>query len=178
MQFVDHDELAFREMARVTFLRQHDRQTFRCCDENMRAAFAELHALAARRIARSQSDPYVFLEPHSHDWRPDILSNVIRECAQRRNVNASHGRVEWAAIELPEERVKNSEKRGQRFAASGWRSQQDRFTIEDRRHGQELRVRERWVRFREPAGQALMQSLLKRLRSSHLLSAHAVTSAD
>src|SRR5213075_3021399 len=111
-----------------------------------------------RRIASSQGDSQFFLEPHPDDRRPDIFSDVVSERAQRRNVNASDVRAEWAAIELLEQSVKNSEKRRQRFAAPGWRSQKDRFATENGRHAEPLGVREIRIRAAKPTRQLRMQA--------------------
>ena len=52
-------------------------------------------------------------------------------------------RAQGARIQFPQERIEDAEEPRQRFAAAGRRREQDRFAIQDRRHREQLRVRER-----------------------------------
>ena len=169
-------------MRRVTLLRQHHRQTFRRRDENVRRPLAELYALSelgvspVRRWIRS-----FFSSPIPTIGARIFFPDIVSERAERRDIDALHARVERSRIQLSQKCVEDPEKCRQRFPASRRRRKQDRFTIEDRRHREELRVGQASELRPNPFFQARMQPLEKParcgcvslLRSAPVLLGHA-----
>src|SRR5207248_11775407 len=87
-------------------------------------------------------DAQFLFQTHPGDWPPQILLDVIGEGAQRRKIDTPHARFQSIRFKLSEERIENTQKAGQRFPASGWRGQQNRFAFENRRDAEQLRMSE------------------------------------
>ena len=118
MQLIYHDKLAFRQMSGVAFLCQHHGQAFRRRHQDVRGFIAKLHPLVRRCITGAQMNSELFLQPHPEDGRADVLLEIVSQCSQGRDVDALHAGTQCARVNLPQQRVKNPEKRRQRFAAS------------------------------------------------------------
>ena len=106
--------------------------------------------------------------------RPQIFLDVVGERAQRGNVDTAHARFQSIRFKFSEKRIKNTEKPGQRFPASGRRGEQDRFTIKNGGNAEQLGVSETRKTCEKPIAQARMQScgksllLFHKLKSRHL----------
>ncbi len=172
MQFIDHDELTIAKMRRVIFLREHHRQTLRCCDKKMRAFFTKLRAVRLCRVARPQMDRQLPIEAHPDDRRAQVFLDIVSKRPQRRDVNALHSGKDIAPrcpratqrivpaflVQLAKEEIENAKEPGQRFTAPGRRSKQDRLSIQDDRNTEQLRMSECGERLTKPSRQTRMQT--------------------
>jgi len=73
---------------------------------------------------------------------PQIFLDVVGQGAERRNVDTAHARFQSIRFKFAEKRIKNTKKPGQRFPASGWRGQQNRFTVKNGGNADQLGVSE------------------------------------
>src|SRR2546423_8334120 len=112
-------------------------------------------------------------QTHPGNWSPQIFLDVVGEGAERRNVDAAHARFQFIRFKFSEERIKNTKNPCQRFPASGWRGQQNRFTVENGGNAEQLGVSETRKTREKPVSQARMQScgqsllLFHKLKSRH-----------
>jgi hypothetical protein len=58
-----------------------------------------------------------------------FFPDVVRERAQRRNVDALHGRPERSGVEFAQEKIEYAYETGECFAAPGGRREEDRLPI-------------------------------------------------
>src|SRR4029077_7329565 len=103
------------------------------------------------------------------DWAPQIFLDVVGEGAERRDVDTAHARFHSIRFKFSEKRIKNTKKPGQRFPASGWRGQQNRFTVKNGGNAEQLGVSETRKTREKPISQARMQSCGKSLLLFHKL---------
>src|SRR4029077_1130956 len=103
------------------------------------------------------------------DWAPQIFLDVVGEGAERRDVDTAHARFHSIRFKFSEKRIKNTKKPGQRFPASGWRGQQNRFTVKNGGNAEQLGVSETRKSCEKPISQARMQSCGKSLLLFHKL---------
>src|SRR5437588_9260696 len=107
------------------------------------------------------------VQAHPGDWSPQIFLDVVGEGTERRNIDTAYGRFQFIRFKFSEERIKNTKKASQRFAASGWRGQQNRFTVENGGNAEQLGVSETRKIREKPILQAWMQSCGKSLLLFH-----------
>ncbi len=173
MQFVHDDELAVAQMSGIAFLCEHHRETFRSGDEKMRRALPELDAFRRRRIASPQVETQFFLQPHSNNGRAQIFPDVVSQRAERRHVDALHGRRQRPVIELSQEKIEDAEKSRQGLAAARGRCEQNRLPIKNGGHAEQLRLGEVPKSSVKPLRQPRMQALRKLCGSSGNLPFHS-----
>ena len=63
MQFVDDDKRTFSKMRSITFLREHNGETFRCGNEEVCRLPPELRAFCRGGIASAQMHEQLFFKP-------------------------------------------------------------------------------------------------------------------
>ena len=90
MQFIDNYELAVAKVRCVIFLREHDRQTLRCRDKEIRAFFTELGPARLCRVACAQMDRQFVIKAHASNRGAQVFLDIVSKRSQRRDVNALH----------------------------------------------------------------------------------------
>src|SRR5438034_5446446 len=88
MQFIDNYELAVAKVRCVIFLREHDRQTLRCRDKEIRAFFTELGPARLCRVACARMDRQFVIEAHASNRGAQVFLDIVSKRSQRRDVNA------------------------------------------------------------------------------------------
>ena len=83
MQFIDNYELAVAKVRCVIFLREHDRQTLRRRDKEMRTLFTKLGPARLRRVACSQMDRQFFIETHAGNRGAQVFLDIVTKRSQR-----------------------------------------------------------------------------------------------
>ena len=158
MDFVD-DHAACRGQHRTTgFGTEQDVQRLGCGHHDMRCASLHRVAFGLRRVAgahaganfhvrRSQLEQFV---ADAGERRFQIDAHVVRQRLERGNVDDAGLVGEISGDAIAHQRIDRSEKRGQRLARSGRRSDQCMATGLDRRPCAFLRWRRRRKRAAKP----------------------------
>src|SRR5207248_5568261 len=126
---INDDKLAIAKLRCVIFLREHDCQTLRCRDKEMRTLFTKVGPARLRRVARTQMDRQFLIEAHAGNRGAQVFLDVVSKCSQRRDVNALDSIERIVTIDLAEEKIEDTQESGERFAAPSRRGQQNRLSI-------------------------------------------------
>jgi hypothetical protein len=164
MQFINDDESAMLQMRYISLLREHNREAFRRGYEEGRTIFAKICAIRRGGVASTRMDSEFLIQVHASDGSAEIFLDIVGQGAQGRDVEALHAIDRLPAVDLAKEKVEHAKKTRQCFAASRGGCEQDRAVVQNRRDAEQLRLREGWERFLEPAGDTRVKAFAQMRR--------------
>jgi hypothetical protein len=139
MDLIDDEEPPLSQRGKPRVLAQQNRERFRRGDQEVRRLPALRRPFLERRVAGAHADAYV-VEAELRQGAPDVLLQVIRQRAQRRNVDRDHAvRQRPRRLQL-RQMIEDAQERRERLPASRRRADQHRPRREHVLHGLHLHV--------------------------------------